>query len=380
MNFTSMKPEIIEVKSRRERKAFILLPEKIHRNHAQWVHPIYMDEFTFFNPAKNPAFQSCDTIMLLARKNGQFTGRIMGIINHAYNRTHEEANARFCFLDTAEDPDCSAALMHAIEAWAIKKGMHKLVGPLAFSDKEPQGMLIEGFDEKVVIATNYNFQWLPERLSQLGFEKEKDLVSYIMPVPEKNLRLLEVVCNRLKSHSRWEVMHFSTKKQLKPWVVPIFRLINTAYRHIYGFKPLTETEMHDYAKRYMPVLDPHFVKIIASENNEVIAFVVAIPEISDGIRKAKGRLFPFGWWHIIRASSQSTLLTMLLGAVDEKYRGIGLDALLAAAIFQAARERNMQKIDSHLILENNEPMRAEYERYQGRLHKRYRIYRKELAE
>lgn len=375
-----MKPEIIEVTSRRERNAFILLPEKIHRNHSQWVHPIYMDEFSFFNPAKNPAFQSCDTIMLLARKNGQFTGRIMGIINNEYNRTHQEDNARFCFLDSVDDPETTTALINAIEAWAVKKNMKKLVGPLAFSDKEPQGMLIEGFDEKVVIATNYNFQWLPERLSMLGFEKEKDLVSYLMPVPDKNPRMLEVVCSRLNSQSSWKVMHFSTKKQLKPWVVPIFRLINTAYRHIYGFKPLTEAEMHDYAKRYMPVLDPHFVKIITSENGEVIAFVVAIPEISDGIKKAKGRLLPFGWWYILKASSQSTLLTMLLGAVDERFRGIGLAALLAAAIFQEARSRNMLEIDSHLILENNLAMRAEYERYQGRLHKRYRIFKKQITE
>lgn len=373
-----MKTEIFEVKTKRDRKKFILLPEKLHATHEQWVHPLYIDEFSFFDPERNPSFQSCDTIMLLSRKNGKINGRIMGIINHAYNELNKETNARFCFLDAEQDYETVALLLQSIEEWAVSKGMNKLVGPLAFSDKEPQGMLIEGFNERVVLATNCNFEWLPQMLEQYGFGKEKDLVSYLIPVPENNPRFLEVIGKRAATNGGWNVLNLKTKKQLKPWVVPVFRLINDAYKNIYGFTPLSEEEMREYAKRYIPVLDPRFVKIVGDENYRVYAFVISLPEIGKGIKKAKGRLFPFGWYHILQASKKSDLLTLLLGAVDEQYRNKGLDALLAMAIFEEARNRDLKQVDSHLILENNKVMRAECERNEGRQHKRYRIFSKPL--
>jgi len=370
--------DVYEVKTKRDRKVFILLPEKIHRHHAQWIHPLYIDEYEFFDPSRNPAFRNCDTIMLLSRKDGCVNGRIMGIINHAYNALHGEDNARFCFLDTENDPQTVHTLLQAVEEWARKKGQKKIVGPLAFSEKEPQGLMIEGFDEKIVLATHCNFEWLPQFVSNSGYGKEKDLVSYLFPVPASNPRFIQVINQRLENNSHWKVSHFTNRKQLKPWVVPVFRLINEAYKHIYGFQPLTEEEMHQYAKRYIPLLNPHFVKIIGDQDKRVYGFVISLPELSDGIRKAKGRLLPLGWWYILRASARSKMLTLLLGAVDEQYRNKGLDALLTAAIFDAARKRGITQIDSHLILETNWVMRAECERNQGRLHKRYRIFSKRL--
>lgn len=367
-----------EVDTPHDLKTFIRLPETIHKNHPQWVHPLYHDDKTFFDRHKNKSFQTADVILCLAWDGNKPLGRIMGIINRRYNERHHERNARFCFLECYEDIAIAKALTDYVSHWAATHGMEQLVGPLGFSDKEPQGMLVEGFNEEVVIATNYNFPWLPLYLEQLGFTKEVDLVSYLLPVENPALERIGQISERaLRSHA-FQLHTFTSRKALKPWVVPIFRLINEAYVNIYGFVALEEYEMQEYARRYLPILNPHFVKVVTDAEGKLAAFVVSMPEISRGIRKAKGRLLPFGWYHILQAGKNSRLLTLLLGGIADQHRGKGLDAILSAALFESAKKAGLQAVDSHLVLETNRLMRAECERHHGRLHKRYRVFRKGL--
>lgn len=367
-----------EVKGKKELKTFIYLPEKIHQNHSSWVHPFYADEWRFFNPKTNKSFSNCDTVLALAWKGNTPVGRIMGIINPQYNEMHAESNARFCFMECYEDVEVARLLMGFIENWAREKGMSRLVGPLGFSDKDPQGCMIEGFDEKVVIASNYNFPWMGGYFERLGFEKEVDSVSYKLPIPEKAPDFMERVYKRVIENQGFVLHEFTSRARLRPWIVPIFELINEAYINIYGFIPLEEREMHEFAERYLPVLDPRFIKVVADGQGNVIAFVISMPEISDGIRKARGRLFPFGWYYLLRESWRTRMLTMLLGAIKEEYRGKGLDSLMGMKILESAQRAGMEMMDSHLVLEMNKPMRAEYERMGGLIHKRYRVFGKNI--
>ena len=373
-----MNIEIKEVAGKKDLKTFIYLPEKIHKNHKNWINPLYMDEFVFFDRKKNKSFDYSDNILLLAWRGKQAVGRVMGIINPIYNETHHEKNARFCFLECYEDMDIARELLASLGEWAKARGMQKLIGPLGFSDKDPQGVLIEGFDERVLIATNYNFPWMKDFLEKLGFEKELDLVSYKVQIPEAMPEYLLRVYERAVKNGNLNVHEFITRKGLRSWIVPIFRLINETYSHIYGFIPLTEKEMNEFADRYLPVLNPRFIFVITNSNEEVVAFLISMPELSEGIRKARGRIFPFGWWHILLESKKTRLLTMLLGAIKPEYRGKGLDSILGIKLLEAAHRKGMEVMDSHLILESNTPMRNEYERIGGIIHKRYRIFFKKL--
>jgi hypothetical protein len=369
---------IRELASRRDLKHFIYLPEKIHRNHKGWVHPLYRDEWVYFDPRKNVLFQHCKTILVLAIRGREVAGRAMGIINTQYNERHREKNARFSFLECVGDHEVAAALLGHIESWARENGMLRLVGPLGFSDKDPQGMLIEGFDEKVLIATNYNFPWMQGFLEQLGYSREIDLVSYKMKIPDHMPAYFEKVYQRVSRRTDLVVHEFTRKRDLRPWIEPIFELINEAYNHLYGFVPLTRDEMQEFADRYLPVLDPRFIKLITTPDNELLAFLISMPELSEGIRRARGRIFPVGWVHILLESRRTKLLTMLLGAIREPWRGKGLDTLMGMRLLVSAKKAGMEYMDSHLILETNARMRAEYERFNGILHKRFRIFGKDL--
>ena len=371
--------EIREVKTRKDLHKFIHLPAEIHRNHANWVPPIYMDDWEFFDPRKNKSFSSCDTILLLAWREKKVIGRIMGIIHRKYNEKHQENKARFAFFETWNDQEVANALIQAIENWAREKGTDRLIGPLAFSDKDPQGFLIEGFDEPAVIASNCNFPYQTELVANMGYSKEVDLVVYQIripnEIPEFYLKIYERAVNQNKG---LQVLEFTSRRKVKPYIHPVLNLLNRTFTEIFGFVPFTEAEMDDFANRYLFLINPRFIKIVVNEQNEVVAFIIGMSHIGEGIQKSKGYLFPFGIFRIFAAARKSKQLNLLLGAIDPVYRGKGLDVLMGVKMLESAWKQGKTVIDSHLELETNTKVRAEMEKMGGRVYKRFRIFGKDL--
>jgi GNAT superfamily N-acetyltransferase len=370
---------IKEVKTRKDLKKFICLPEKIHADHENWVHPIYMDEWTYFDGKKNKAFSYSDTILLLASKGEEIVGRIMGIINKRYNEYKKEKTARFGYLETWEDEDVIKALLSAVEDWAREKGMDRIIGPYGFTDQDPEGFLIEGFESRATIATYYNFEWMPGMVEKLGYEKDVDYFVYKLDVPKELPEFYKKILQRVKRKGNFELVELRRKRQIKPWIVPVLDLMNECYigSNIYGYTPLDKQEMMDLAKRYLPVLDPRFVKVITQEG-KIVAFIVGIPDMTEGIKKARGRLLPFGFLKILRAAKKTKQLDLLLGAVKEEFRGRGLDVLMGVGMIMSAQEAGFEVMDTHHELESNVKVRAEMERMGGKLYKKYRVYQKTL--
>jgi len=370
---------IQEVDSKAKLRKFIHLPEAIHRNHHNWVPPIYMDEWEFFNPKKNKSFLSCDTIMLLAYRDKKVVGRIMGIIHRFYNEEHKENNARFSFFETWNDDEVATALLERVESWAKEKGMNRLLGPLGFSDKDPQGFLIEGFDEPSVIASNCNFPYQVDLLEKNAFTKECDLVVYQIKIPDPLPEFYRKIQERaLRNNPRLQVLEFTSRRKVKPYIHPILHLLNRTFTEIFGFVPFTEEEMDDFANRYLFLINPRFIKVVVNEKNAVVAFVVGMSHIGEGIQKAKGKLFPFGIFSILASARKSKQLNLLLGGVDPAYRGIGVDVMMGAKMMESATALGKTTIDSHLELENNTKVRGEMEKMSGRIYKRFRVFCKNL--
>jgi len=369
--------DIREVRSRKELRTFIYLPEKIHAGHKNWVHPLYMDEWKFFDPKKNKAFGYCDTILLLAFRDGRPVGRAMGIINHRYNEHRNERTARFGYLDTYEDKEAFRSILRTIEDWARAKGMTKVVGPYGFSDQDPEGFLIEGFEHRATLATYYNFEWMPRWLEEEGYAKDNDWFVYKLTVPKEPPEFYKKIYERAMKRGTFKILEFRKRKEIKPWIRPILSLMNECYMagNIYGYAPLEEEEMDDLAKRYLPVLDPRFVKAV-TKDGQAVAFVVAMPDMMAGILKARGRLLPFGFIHILRAAKTTKQLDLMLGAVKEAYRGQGLDVLMGSKVIIAAYEAGMEMMDTHHEMEANVKVRAEMERMGGTIYKKYRAFYK----
>lgn len=368
---------IKEVKTRSDKRKFIYFPEKVHKNDPSWLPPLYIDEWELFDEKKNKSYQYSDTILYLAYKDGKVAGRVMGIINRRYNEIHNEQHGRFCFMEAYEDQEVVHELITAVENWARQNGMVKLVGPLGFSDKDPQGFQIEGFGYPKFIVCPTNDPYLPEMIGKEGYVKIRDLVNYLAKTPPELPLIYQKVLSRVAHNDEYKIIEFTSKKELKPYIIPVLELMNQTFMEIYGFVPLEDQEKEEFAARYMMILDPKFIKVVQGTDG-LIGFAIGIPDLSDGVRKARGRVFPFGIFHILRASKKSKKLLMLLGGVRKDYRGKGIDVLMAVKMFDACIKNKMEYIDLHLVLEVNTKMRAECERIGGEVIKRFRIYQKDL--
>jgi len=371
-----MSIEIKEITTSRQLREYIYFPRSIYKDDSHWVPPLYSDEFDFHNPKRNSALQYSEGIRLMAYRSSQAVGRIMGIINKKYNDQHGEQTARFFQLDCINDPDVAHALIDEIEKWATLKGMNKVIGPYGFSDKDPQGLQIEGFAHLPVIATPTNPAYLQKLVEGEGYGKEIDCLSYQMPIPKSFPEMYSKIYERVCSNKKIKLIEFSSKQQLKPYIVPVFRLVNECYTPLFGFVPMSEEGMKRFAAQYLPILDPGFVKVIVDQQNDVVAFVVSMPDMSKGIQKAKGKLFPFGFLHILGSAKKTKQLDLLLGAVKSNFRGKGLTVMLGKSLMETASKCGLETMDSHLILETNSRMQAECENVGGKIYKRYRVYQK----
>ena len=365
--------------SRQDMRRFIHLPAKIHKGHKNWIPPLYSDEWEYFNSKKNKSFEYSSVIMLLAYRGKKVVGRIMGIINHKYNELHREKHARFNFLESWDDKEVIEVLIRHVEDWARIRGMEKLVGPLGFSDKDPQGYLVEGFTEPISIATHCNFEYLIGHLEDQGFTKDIDLVVYKIHIPEQTPELyLKVAERAMRNNPGLKLLEYTRRKDLKPMIRPIFSLINHTFKEIYGFMPFTLEEMDDFANRYLLIMDPRLIKVVVNERGESVAFVIAMPDISKGIKKSRGYLLPFGFFQILIAGRRTRQLNLLLGAIHPDYQNRGLDTLMGATLLDSARKQKMLYIDSHLEMETNTRVRAEMEYMKGEVYKTYRVFGKSL--
>ncbi len=375
-----MSIDIKEVKDKKDLKTFIYLPEKIHKNHKNWVHPLYMDEKKFFSKEENPAFQHNKTILLLAFRNQKPVGRIMGVIPLDFNEMNNVKTARFSYFECYEDKEIFDALLNKIEHWAKENDCDEMIGPMGFSDKEPQGFLTKGFDEKTMLVTNCSFEFMQKFVRQSGYKPYVELCQYDVPLSEDILDRYEVFATSLPERLEVTIHEFDRIKDVKKFVRPVFELINSTYTEIYGFTKLTQEEADEFGERFLPLLNPELIKILTNKENEVIAFIIAMPDLSQAMKKAKGRLFPFGWYHILRASKKSNVLMLLLGSIRNDMQRKGLDGVLAVHLIKSALKIGFKRMDSHLIMRENFKMRNEIERLKDfKMYKEYAIFSKKMS-
>lgn len=368
---------ITEVAGRRDRRAFIQLPFELHRGQRNWIPPLLRDEKEYFDCTRNPAFGYCDATMALAWRGGRPVGRIMGVINRRYNEATGERTGRFCYFETPDDAAVARALLGHVEDWLRSRGMRRVVGPYGFSDQDPEGFLVEGHEHIATIATYYNDPYILRLLEEQGYGKEIDWVVYKVDITRELPGWFEAVHRRVSSRHEYRLVEFSNKTELHPHIIAVFRLMNECYADIYGYSALDEGEMQYLAKKYLPILDPRFIKMVYF-GDTLIGFFIGMPCLSEGIRASHGRLFPVGFLHILRAMKHATQLDLLLGAVKKEFQGRGIDVLMGMAMIQSARAAGITMFDSHHELETNVRMRAENERLGGVVYKRYRLFTKGL--
>jgi GNAT superfamily N-acetyltransferase len=374
-----MRVNIKEVHTRRDLKKFIRFPHRLYRGNPYRVPPLFVDEYRTLRSDKNPAFDHCEAKYWLAYRDGRIAGRIAAIANERRIETWKERYMQFGWLDFINDEDISEALFGTVESWAREKGMTALHGPLGFTDFDPEGTLVDGFDELGTLATIYNFPYYASHLERLGYQKDIDWIEYELFVPsgpnESISRITDTVLRRYNLR-KLEVKH---KKDLLPYAHELFHMLNDTYQHLYGFVPLTEKQIDTYTRQYFGFINPRFVPVVLNKSGAVVAFGIAMPSVSKALQKARGRLFPFGFIYLLRALKRNDRADLYLVSVKSEYQGKGVNAILIDEINKVFNDFGIKKVESNPELETNRLVQEQWKYFEKRQHKRRRCYIKHLV-
>lgn len=370
--------EIREIHGRRNIKKFIRFADKLNSVYPQYVPSLMMDELTTLDPDKNPAYDFCDTRFFMAYRDNKPVGRVLAINNKAHNEKTGEVRVRFSRLDFIDDEEVSAALIGAVEKWANELGAVEVIGPMGFCDLDKEGMLISGFDTNGMLITIYNAPYQQRHIEKLGYEKSVDWLEYVIHVPEKQderlAKLSEMILKRFDLH----MLNAKSMKEVVAHADGIFDVMDKAFDPLYGTVPLTKRLRQHYVKQFFGYLHPDFIPVVLDKDNNVVAAGVTAPSLAKAVQKCKGRLFPFGFIHLLRALKKPDRIELYLVGVPPELQARGLTAMLINNVMAACIKRGIKVAESGPELELNYKVQNQWKGFETEIHKRRRCYKKAM--
>lgn len=372
---------IKKVSTKKELHSFIRFNYELYKNNPYSVPDLYDDMLNTFRKDKNAAFEFCEAEYFLAYKKGKLVGRVAAIINNRANETWNKKEVRFGWIDFIDDMEVSEALINEVEKWGKERGMQTVVGPLGFTDMDAEGMLVEGYDQLSTMATIYNYPYYPVHMEKMGFEKAADWVEFKLTVPdklpEKFVRISEIILQKYNLKIKK-----LTRKELneKNYGQKIFDLINEAYAPLYGFSKMTQGQIDQYVKMYLPIIDLRMVSLVEDQAGELVAVGISMPSLSVALQKAKGKMLPFGWFHLLKALfiKKPKVLDLLLVGVKQEYQSKGVNALLFYDLVPTFKKMGFEYGESNPELEDNKKVQAQWSAFESVQHKRRRAYKRDI--
>lgn len=378
---------IKKAESRYDLKTFIEFHYDLYKGDPYDVPNLYSDEVNTLRKDKNAAFEFCEAEYYMAYKDGQLAGRVAAIINHRANERWKQRRVRFGWIDFIDDLDVLRALLQAVEDFGKAHGMDEIVGPLGFTDMDPEGMLTWGFDQLGTMPTIYNYPYYPELIEQAGgYEVDNKYVEYKLyvpdTVPEKYAKIAAMIQKRyglrIKKLTRDDVFKRGYGQR-------IFRLINDTYKDLYGYSELTERQIDQYVDMYFPLADLSLITLIEDHNadDKLVGVGITIPSLSHALQKChRGKMLPMGWWHLLRAVRyhKTDIVDLLLLGVLPEYRIKGVNALMFADLIPRYQAYGFKWGETQVELEGNEGVQSQWEALNPVMHKRRKCYRKTISQ
>ena len=376
-----MSVTIKTVSTKKDFKTFVRFGNKLYKGNPYYVPSMPWDDLNTFDRNKNGAFEFSDAEFYLAYKDGNVVGRVAAIVNYKANEAWKVDQVRFGWIDFIDDIEVSKALLDAVVAFGKARGMKQIVGPLGFTDFDPEGMLVEGFDRISTMALIYNYPYYPEHLKKLGYVKETGWVEYRITIPEqlpeKHVKFAEIVKDRYNLKVRK-----LTRRQIKTenYGQKLFQLINETYCVLYGYSLLSPKQIDMYVDVYLSLVDMKMLSFIENQEGELIAAGITIPSLSEALQKCNGEIFPFGWWHLLKTMfwKKPDTLDLLLIGVRPDYQNKGVNSLLFVDLFQNYRKLGFKYAETNANLETNAKVQAMWTPFEKELHKRRWVFGKEI--
>ena len=369
------------VSSKKDFMTFARFANKLYKGNKYYVPSMPMDDLSTFSKEKNAAFEFSDAEFYLAYKDGEVVGRVAAIINHKANDAWKVKQVRFGWIDFIDDLEVSAALLDAVIEFGRKAGMTQIVGPLGFTDFDPEGMLVEGYDRLSTMALIYNHPYYPEHMKKHGYYKETGWIEYRLTIPEfvseRHKRIAEAVMERYDLR-----IIKKTRRQIKKerYGQKLFNLINQTYCVLYGYSLLSEKQIDQYVDMYLSLIDTEMLTFVENKEGELIAAGISIPSLSEALQKCNGEIFPFGWWHLLKAMflKKPDTLDLLLIGVRPDYQNRGINSLMILDLVERYNKLGFRYAETNAMLETNNRIHAMFEPFEKEVHKRRWVFGKDI--
>ena len=376
------KVKVVKADTKKTMNDFVALPRYIYKDCSQYVPDLDMDVRTTFDPKKNAGLEFSDIQPFVAYdEDGKCVGRITAIINHRANEKWNVRVARFGMIEFINDADVSRALLSAVEEWGKARGMSRIQGPMGISDFDKEGMLVDDFDLMGSMVSIYNPPYYPCHMEQMGFEKEVDWVSFHIDVPktvpEKFARVTSLVQKRLgltiKKMTKNDILTGGYGKK-------IFELLNMAYAPLFGFSELSDRQIEDFLKQYIPIVDTRLFTGVEDCGGRLVGIAITTHSLSHALHKSRGKLLPIGWYHLLRSLKwkHEGKVDLMLIAVHPNYQGMGVNALFFADLIPIYNELGITLAETGPQLEDNLKELSQWKTLNPRVVKRRRCYQKEI--
>ena len=373
--------EIREIHSKRELKQFIQFANDLYADCPYYCPPLFFDEMNCFNPEKNPALEVCEFQLWMAYREGKPVGRVAGIINHRANEKWGVKKVRFGWFDFIDDLEVSRALLDTVVAWGKAHGMDELNGPVGFTDFDHEGLLLEGYEYLAVMASLYNYPYYVKHVDAYGLTKEVDWIEIQVYPPLEWTERLDRISKMVKERSKVHIVKVKNSRELvKRFGISYMDIIDQAYQKLYNFQPMTEKQKNYYKNMYFPLLNFDFVTLIANENEELVGVGLGMPDIAEALRKCGGKLFPFGWYHLLKALKAKKMYSFcfLLIAVRPDYQDRGINVLCLEDQIPRFDTYGIRKLETTNMLETNTKIISYFTQFPHKQHKRHRAYIKKI--
>lgn len=375
-----MSIKVREVTTLSDKKQFVRFQLDLYKNHPCFVPPIINDELDTFDSKKNPVFEHAEARLFLAyNQDNKIVGRIAAIVNHKESTPEGKPKMRFGWYDVIDDVEVTKALLKEVESIGREKGLLVMEGPLGFSNLDKAGLLYLGFDKIATIVTLYNHPYYLQHLEALGWETGSEWVEYEIPtpkvLPEKVLKFIDIIKRRYKV----EVMRFKNKKEILDLSDQMFDLLEETYKNLPSFVPFSKNQRQHYKEKFFRFIHPDFITCIANEEGKLVAFAITMPSYSKALQKANGSLFPFGWYHLYRATKKNDSAAFYLIGIDPKLQGKGMTALIFNEMFVTFNKHKITTLETNPELVQNKNVQVLWEDYNPVMHKARRSFTKRLS-
>lgn len=363
---------------RRQLRRFVTFPFKIYRDNRYWVPPLIKDEMATLNPKHNPVFRNSDAFYFLAYKDGEIAGRVAVIINHVEINELGKNKVRFGWFDVIDDVEVTRSLMKKVLEIGQQYGLEYAEGPVGFSNMEKAGILTDGFEERNTMITWYHYPYYAQHFQQLGFEKQATWVEYQINAPDGIAPKVKKFSKLVRERYKLEVIRFKHKRDILPYVDVMFELLNNTYNSLQTFIPIKQYQIEYYKKKYFNFIHPDYITCIQDKNKRLIAFSIVMPSFSKALKKANGRLFPLGWYHILRAQKKNDTAAFYLIGVDPEYQGKGVTAIIFEEMQDLFHSKGIKMVETNPELQENKAIQLLWKDYNPRKHKERSTFRKAL--